>query len=341
MINLLKNKKVEDNNIAIDADEIKSEPKEKPQELSQEQIVKERIGRYKDPEGLTVSKLDWGLWWVKNRTKIIKAGVIFLIIVSVITWSIFIFTFGYYVFFGMKEDEKVLQGITSGPSVNHEAVVAMSAQDLRSQNVKTFKVLDGRYDLSALVTNPNNRFYAEFDYYFIGNGQETEKKHGFILPGDSKYFFKLGQDFSSAPNDVEFRMVDVRWMKIDSKKFPDWENFKNERLNIKTDGMQFSASKSTVLTEKLDLNELKFTAHNYTIFNYWQVNLKIMLYSRGEIAGINEYTVENFKTDEARDITMTWPGRFSRIDDIVIIPELDVTKSNIYADYKGGTGSIK
>jgi len=241
----------------------------------------------------------------------------------------------------MKEDEKVLDGITNGPAVDHAVVAAMSAQDLRFQDVKTFKVLDNRYDLSALVTNPNKKFYAEFDYYFVGNGQETEKKHGFILPGDSKYFLKLGQDFSKTPNDIEFRIADIAWMKIDSKKIPNWENFKNERLNIKTDGAQFSASKSTVLTEKLDLNELKFTVHNYTIFNYWQVGIKILLYSRGEIVGVNEYAVDNLKADESRDIVMTWPGRFSRIDDIVIIPELDVTKGNIYIDYEGGTGSVK
>ena len=341
MINLLKNEKITEN--SIDTEKAKSVKEDivNQGELAKEQTLDKKIEKYKDSDGLTVSKLNLGLWLVRNRPKIIKVIIIILAAISIITWSIFIFTFGYYVFFGMKQDEAVLQGITNGPSISHDAVMAMAAKDLRFQEAATLKVLNNRYDFFVLASNPNDKFYAEFDYYFLADNKQTETKHGFLLPRESKYFFQLNEDFQSMPDSLEFRASEIKWTRIDAKKFPDWENFAQERLNITTGNIQFFPSRSTVLTEKVDLNELKFTTTNNTIFNYWQVNLKILLYSRGNIIGVNEYAVENLMTNESRDIVMTLPGRYSVVDEIKIIPEINITKSDIYINYDGGTGSIK
>ncbi|OQA39236.1 MAG: hypothetical protein BWY51_00412 [Parcubacteria group bacterium ADurb.Bin316] len=175
----------------------------------------------------------------------------------------------------------------------------------------------------------------------MGDGKETAKRQGFILPNEGKYVFCLGQEFKFLPNEVEFRIENVKWTRIDYKNFPNWQHFSQERLNIKADGAQFSSAKSTVLTEKLDLNELKFAIHNRTIFNYWNVNLKILLFSRGQIVSVNEYAVKNLMADESRHVAMTWPGRFSLVDKIEIMPEINITKKDIYINYEGGIGSLK
>lgn len=323
MIDLLKNKKIDSK-----ADENKIELEAQ----SQVDLAK-KIESYRDLEGVTISRLNLGLWWVENRLKMQKIFKIVLIVISAIAWSIFIFAFGEYAIYGVRKDQQQAQEFLNSPTINHEAVMAMSAQDLRIEQVKKINLGNNRYDFLMKVTNPNKRFYADFDYYFVNSDQSFGKRHGFILPSESKYFYALGEEFKTAPSGVLAKVDNISWRKIDAKNFPDWDNFKKVRLQINITDTQFTPSRSTVLTEKLDLNELKFKVTNNTIYNYWSVNLKIILESRGEIVGINEYSVSNLMADEVREVVMTWPGQFSRIDNIIITPELDVTDSKIYIKY--------
>jgi hypothetical protein len=340
MIDLLKNKK-----LALDeSDRMEQKNVDEAKKLTTEEIAKNEIKqleRYRDLEGMTLSKLNFGFWWVKNRTLVIKIIKIILIVISVITWSIFIFVYGEYLLFGMRQDDKMILELANGPSISHDIIDMVSAQDLRVQTVKKFNSLSGRYDFLAEVINPNKKFVSQFEYYFLIDGKEYGRQIGFILPSETKYFFALGQEISSPPSSVEFRMENFSWQRIDSRKYSDWESFKNERLKITATNVNFTPAKSTVLTEKLDFNELKFDLKNNTIFNYWEVNLKILLRSRGDIVGVNEYKVTNLMSGETRTIEISWPGRFGSISDVTIVPEVDITNKKNYINYDEGVGDVK
>jgi hypothetical protein len=342
MIDLLKRKKL---NGEDSDEEVKPEGEnnEKKPLSSEERAKKElkELERYRDLEGMTLSKLNLGLWWVQNRLLIFKIVKIILIVISVITWSLFIFTFGEYLLFGMNKDNKMISDIANGPSISHDIFAMVSAQDLRVQTVKKFNTLSGRYDFLAEVDNPNQKFAAYFEYYFSVDGKDYGRRTGFILPQETKYFFALGQEISSAPSSVEFRMDNFTWQRIDSRRYPDWENFKNDRLQITTANVNFTPARSTVLSEKLDLNELKFDLSNNSIFNYWEVNLKILLHSHGDIVGVNEYKATSLMSGETRTIVISWPGHFGSIDDITIIPEIDITDKKNYINYDEGVGEVK
>lgn len=346
MIDLLKNKifkKSEEdaNQQAPDKELSKDNP---PKQLSAEEIAKkefEQLEKYRDLEGLTISKLNLGFWWVKNRPLILKIIKIILIIISVITWSLFIFTFGKYLLFDMKKDDQMISELANGPTINHEVVLAISPQNFQVQTIRKFNLLSGHYDFLAEITNPNKWFSAKFDYYFLVDGIEYGRQPSYIFPNETKYLFALSQEISSAPDIIEFKVDNIIWQRIDSRQYPDWENYKNERLKISTANINFTPAKSTVLSEKLDLNELKFDLSNNTIFNYWEVNLKILLYSHDDIADINEYKVTDLKSDEKRTIVISWPGRFGYISDITIIPEIDITNKNNYINYNEGPGEVK
>jgi hypothetical protein len=341
MIDLLKRKKLNEDDSNYEIEEIENNEK-KP--LSSEERAKnelKKLERYRDLEGMTLSKLNLGLWWVQNRLLIFKIIKIILIIISAITWSLFIFIFGEYLLFGMNQDNKMIFEITNGPSVSPDIYAMVSAQDLRVKNVKKFNTLSGSYDFLAEIDNPNQKFATYFDYYFSVDGKEYGRRRGFIFPQETKYFFALSQEISPAPSSVEFRMDNFTWQRIDSRKYPDWETFKNERLRVNTANIKFTPARSTVLSEKLDLNELKFDLINNSIFNYWEVNLKILLHSHGDIAGVNEYKVTNLKFGETRTIVISWPGHFGNIEDVTIIPEIDIIDKKNYLNYDEGVGEVK
>jgi hypothetical protein len=329
-MDLLKNKKIDSSPDSIPSNKNAQDTGNKTNDLAQ------KVSKFRDLEGVTTANLNLGLWWVENREKIKKIIILILLVISVITWALFIVTFGYYILFGSRQDDLMIQQLSQGPSINHDLVMAMAAQDLSFVNVQSFKVADGRYDFMVQTTNPNRSFYAQFDYYFFVDGKATELRHGFILPSETKYFFTLGQALASPPDDIQFHITNLAWRKIDSRVFPDWENFSKERLNIAADDAQFIPARSTVLSEKVDLNELRFILHNNTIYNYWQVNLKIILSNSGNIIGVSEYSVANLITGENRDISMTIPGSVGHVDNIDIVPELDVTKKDIYLNYDEG-----
>jgi hypothetical protein len=332
-MDMLKNKK---SSSATDDSTIDSKKIRETIAANKANELEQKVKKFRDLDGITTANLNLGLWWVENRAKIKKIIILILLTISIITWTIFIGTFGYYVFFGIKQDDLMIRELAQGPSISHELVMSMGSQPLVFTNVQSFKVGDGRYDFMVQAANPNQTFYEEFDYYFNVDGQAVGQKHGFILPGETKYFFVLGVDLASPPDDIQFRTNGLTKRKIDSRIYPDWENYVKERLNISADNALFIPARSTVLSEKVDLNELNFTLHNNTIFNYWQVNFKIVLSSSGNIVGISEYTADNLMTGESRDISMTIPGSIGHVDNIAIIPELNVIKKDIYIDYNEG-----
>lgn len=321
MINLLKNQRLESSGGGKNG---------KPGEINANK-PKNDLSSYQDSEGITISKLNFGLWWVENRQKLVKILMVTLSVIGIITWSLFFYTFGEYIIFGMQKDNKMLQELANGSSINHQLVKALSAKDLSIIRVKQFNNNE-LYDYGAEILNPNKNFFVEFDFSFSGSGRQTEKKHGFILPGEKKYFFALGEKQSLGSGAI-FNLGNIKWTRIDTKIFPDWNAYKDSRLNISTSEARFIPSGSTVLSEKLNLNEIKFKINNNTIFNYWAVGFKILLLSRGEIEGINEYTVSNLLAGESREVSITWPGKVGYIDYITIIPDLDITDSRIYLNY--------
>ncbi len=70
------------------------------------------LNKYKDLGGVTIKKLDWGLWHVEHREMLKKIFYGFLILVGVILWSYVIYGFAYYLLRGMAEDEIMIKEIS-------------------------------------------------------------------------------------------------------------------------------------------------------------------------------------------------------------------------------------
>ena len=174
MVNLLKNtqtsqnkknnnvkKAVESTNEYLDSDK---DNEEGENEININNVNPER---YKDLEGVTLKKLKIGLWFVENRKNFLYILYGSLILISIITWPIFIYNFGYYVVKGMKEDGIVVNDLIKTTPLNHNVALSMSAQSLQHGQVKVVGLKDKKYDLAVEVKNPNDYFWCHFDYYFV------------------------------------------------------------------------------------------------------------------------------------------------------------------------------
>jgi len=332
----------------IDFDQQKQLAKSQSEESGAEKLSddsnrdkKVDIKRYQDAEGLTVQKMEFGLWLVEHRKQLLMIPKIFLILFSAVTLIYSIYGFAYYISWGMKEDQILANELVKQNLVGHEYFIARSAQNLQYGKLQIIDLGKKKYDFLVQVSNPNQKHSAEFIYYFKEKNEEFHRSSNFILPGEKKYILALGQEFTRSPTGVVFYTDNITWQRINLHKYPDWEKFRGEHLNIGISDIKFTPAKATILTEKLNLNSLQFVAVNNTAYNYWEVDLVILLFRQSKVIAVNKYVLNNFMSGQTREIEVTWPGRLGRVDNTVITPEINITRDDIYIKFEGGTGEEK
>ncbi len=347
---------------------------EQPEENTEQQLAEE-VEKYKDVEGLTTKKLNFGLWYVKHRQFFKKIIIACLIAVSAVSWSYTLYGLAYYVVRGMDEDELLVRQLLQTNIVSHDYLTQIGAQDLRHFPVNVLMSANNKYDLAARVQNINERWYAEFDYYFLAGGEPASPSpsdkpsqdgsqggpaslqggkiglaHSFILPMEEKYLMALSQEFGrqdagvsrSKPNNVQLVIENLSWSRINRHKIPDWQDYKNSRLNIIVKDIKFIPASQSKLSEgetstsRLpNLNQVNFKAINKTAYNYWQVDFQIALFRGMDIVGINRISLNEFMSGQERLVEIRWPGKIGRVGKAEAMPELNIMRDDIYIKYEG------
>jgi hypothetical protein len=323
-------------NLKSDTAELKQAAEKLKTENKQPDERKEvDIEKYEDPEGLTIKKMELGLWLVEHRRQLLRVPVILLVLISVVTWIYAIYGFGRYLIRGMKEDRQLAYELVQSYLPGHDFFLSRSARALQYQAVQTIKAEEGKYDFVVMISNPNNNYWVEFNYFFQIGDFKFGQADSFILPGETKYLTALGREFNQQPTGAKFYINNIHWARINLHKYPDWQKYRNEHLDIAINDVKFTPAKATILTEKLNLNDLHFKVTNNTAYNYWEVYFHILLFRQNKIIGFNKYTINNFMSGQEYEVDVTWLGIFGPVDDTIIIPEINITRDDIYIKFQG------
>lgn len=324
---------VEFNNSNLDDSQISENEKEKKDDFKKD--LENRVEKYEDVSGISTKRLDFGLWYVERR-KYFRAGFsVFLILIAVLTWGYTSYNFIYYYTIGIKQDEQMVREITVDKLIGHDYLVSLSPTKLLISGAESLRNSSGNYDIFAKVQNENEKYMANFSYCFMAGGVQVECKDDFVLPGASKYVMALNKEVQSGAYSVDFLIRELDWKKIDPHTFPSWDSYKQSRLNIDVSDIKFTPPSSSGLSEKLEFNILKFNVENNTAYNYWAVPLNIVIFGGGRVSAVNQYTVTELMSGESREVTMSWSGNFGSASEVLITPELNILKNDIYIDYKG------
>ncbi|RMD59288.1 hypothetical protein D6821_01565 [Candidatus Parcubacteria bacterium] len=285
------------------------------------------IEKLQTPGAVDIKTLQWGMLYLKHRRKIKFSVYVFLILISAITWYIFLKTFGEYWLVGQKLDEAMIGEIGKANLISHRQLVAhLGARDLQVNSPQTFKIGPNVYDFVALVANPNDDFYVSFTYHFVVNGQIISTSSDFILPSESKYLMLLGRELNFRPSQVGVTFSKIDWRRIDGHQIPDWRAYRDQRINFQITDTKFISPARSNLSEKRDLSVVEFKIKNLSPFNYTKGELLILLFQRGKLVSANKYVIEDFLSDEERFISLTWPHPIRRADKVEVIPSFDITK---------------
>lgn len=292
----------------------------------------ERLKHYRDVEGLSTRQLDFGLWYIKNRKKFFITLVIILALTAAGTIGYSLYQFSSYLIFGINQDKQVYLDLTSSASlVTNKVNIGNS---ISYSEVKVLQSHDNKYDLVAAVTNDNPRVIVKLSYVFDVNGQKIGRSEDFVLPGDTKYLMALGQSISA--NSVANLVIEqTSFARLDRHKINDWDQFRLERMNFLVENAKFTPGIDSGLSEKINVGQLDFSITNNSAYGYNSVPLAILLKSQGSIIAVNRYVINSFRSGEQKKIQLSWPGRLASVNEVEIIPDIDVTDDNVYLKYSG------
>ncbi len=286
------------------------------------------LKKYDDLGGLSVDEMNFGLWLSENRAKILK-----IIVVCLIAISAFFFiysSYSYIVYFLSGSTSKDLVSLVKSNVISQRKVVS----DIIVSAPQIFRSGEA-YDFVVTIKNPNDKFFAHFNYCFNIEGGSPFCGSSFVLPGEEKYVFALGQKIAAGQPVVSFKLESVSWQRVDSHKIVDWNTFAGERLNFSLENVNLALADESGLSEKIGLDSLDFTIINRTAFGYYEVPLSIAFYRDSELVGVNRYVVKNFLAGESKSVRLSWLGGLPNVTRTSVRPELDLSDDNIYLKYQG------
>lgn len=286
------------------------------------------LSEYGDKDKGFMRRLNFGLWFMKNRKSFIISLILVLIFLSVFLYSKFFYNLYLYIK-NRPEEVRILRELST-ITVNFGA--ARSADPLSVGTPKSF-FHNNKYDFVNKIKNPNNSFISFVNYCFTNNEVEVACGRITIFPEEDKYAIILAVDLESRVNNLGFVVKNINWQRVDAKRYGTWSDYYQERNNFLISNINFESSPDSQARD-ITSNNLSFKIKNSSPYNYWEVPLSIVLFNQNNIVGVNKYTVFNLMSLEERNITLSWKNSLNTVSKVEIISDLDVLSEDNYIRYK-------
>lgn len=286
------------------------------------------LRNYRDVEGESLRRVNFGLWFLKNRRVLFLSLIAFLIVLSLGLYFGVFYNFYSYI----KNRPAEIKSLEELSTVTVDSSASKSAVALKVGGPESF-FANNKYDFIAKVENPNDNFFSYISYCFLDGEKELACSGSNILPQEKKYVAILSVETESRVNNLKFVVKSINWQRVDFKKYGDWKKYYQERANFVVSDTKFETVKPSDLGLKSS-NNLSFNIKNNSSYNYWEVPLLIVLFSGERVVGVNKYTVYEFMSLESKSINLSWSNSVSSVDKVEIIPELNILSEDNYIKYK-------
>lgn len=290
-----------------------------------------KISNFRDESGVSTRRLESGLWYLRHRKHFFLGVIVFLSLVSLGTMGYSLYKFSHYIIVGRDQDEQLYQDIGSS---QFQLIRQEPAGDLvQISDVSLLLQQNNQADIVAKVTNGNPRAVLNLEYYFNVSGEQIGVGNDFVLPGDTKYIMALNQKLTSIQSGAELVITETRYTALPRGVYPIWQEYRGERLNLIVENATFVPGQDSGLSEKISLGELRFTITNQGGYSYRQLPLAIVLRQGQRIVSASRYFIDNFRSGEQKTVNLSWPGSWVGINQIEIIPDVNILDEYIYLQY--------
>ena len=190
------------------------------------------LNKFEDSEGITLKKMNIGLWLVSNRRNFIWGFIVFLIVVSAALYGYTIYGYVDYLFFGGQRERLAIEELTKTPAISEEQRLQSQAKPLENSVPQNFSSA-GNSDFLTKLNNPNDKFFVKFDYCFTDNSKDIACANTFLLPTESRYV-AIFNSTSTVSSQLGFRMFNMKWERLNAHIYPDWKAFYAGHINFST-----------------------------------------------------------------------------------------------------------
>ena len=267
---------------------------------------------------LSERELKVGYWLTTHRLKIRQGIIIALIVFNILLGGYSLWQWGNYLIFGIWQDNRMAQEL-SRSQIDYAALAAhFAAQPLVTANTYFF-ARGVQADAGARVSNPNESFFASFDYRFDLGGTKTTWRRGFILPAQEKILAELGMAWTGSTVSVALETKDFVWQRISSRQIKNLADYQSERQNFSLTEVNFTPAEGVGLPARLTFNLI-----NNSIFGYYGPRFLIIFEAGGGLAGVEQVVFDRLAAGEQQSVDLRLFGANVSPSQIRLQPEINI-----------------
>lgn len=273
------------------------------------------------------------LWIVEHREKIGNIGIVILAIFDIclvlfVVWSLvdaFVLSAG-------NEQRSVIESVSLNQEDLHAYTEAQAADSMIVSDASTFPSANNKYDFYTQIENPNEDWWAEFEYQFVFEGGSTGIKQGFILPQSKKPIVELAFVNDAGLQNAQFQFESISWHRIDHHLVPDYVTWSQDRLDLE---IQNPTIMQDPTIDKNGLFRTTFTVHNNTAFNYYNPTFYLLLKRGATVVGVNKTQLQTLVAGETQEVVVNWFGTTLSASQVDVVPDLNLFDTRLYKSLEG------
>ncbi len=184
---------------------------------------------------------------------------------------------------------------------------------------------DESIDIMARINNPNTEWRASrIDYRFSVDGKPQSVSSTFLLPGNNSLISEYNISTQNKSPTIRVDILDIVWKRVRDR----------EPLKV----LEELSVADVTFENDINLNsfEVEATLLNTSGRGFWVVGLQAVAKRFGDVAGINYIAVEQVRSGSARDVVFSWTSTLSGIDEVEVIPIVDVYNDSVYMPLRAG-----
>jgi hypothetical protein len=273
-------------------------------------------------------------WWIEHRDRLRRIGLVAFACFDAIFIIFAVWTFvDTYLVSYQDETRAVLELAAYGQGDLHAYTAATAAKDIEVETAFALVAAEGKYDLYAVVRNPNGDWWAEFDYAFSSSVSVTATAKGFLLPGSEKPLASYGLEASATPRNVTLDITNIVWHRVDKHLTGDYDAWIADRLNFLIEDAAF---------ERLDLDgktigRITFTVENDSAFSYYEPAFTIVLTRGPQVVGVTSTTLSKLDAGESAEVVVNWFGTVPAVNKVEVLPDINPFDISVYKQLEGET----
>jgi hypothetical protein len=278
--------------------------------------------------GFSEGELKFASFWVRNRSTLMRAGYIVLIVFSSAMWL--------YILWGLADAFLISypreSRITSDIATNQVTLAALESdqpKNVQSGSVIVLETTDNRLDMVVDLENPNEQWWVEFNYRFNVSGEQTPVRNGFVMPASKGTITELGFSPKNRGGASGQLVVDnIRWHRVDPGEVRgQYKAYEADRFNVAFENTKFSQD---LVIGSRQIGRTSFDVVNRGSYGYWAMGLVVRLYRGTTVVAVNKITLPRVVPGETRHIEIDWFEKLSSITKTEIIPEINFLDPESY-----------